>query len=213
MKVAGIAFEDIVISFDADRFQVAAGADTPAPARCRCWSTARSTSGSRWRSWSISPRNFPRAALAGGCRGPRPCPHHFVRDACGLHGVAPRMPDEHARGRCKTRELSPTRRRPTSRASKRCGPIAARVSAMAGRSCSAHSAQPTPCMRRWWRVFTPTTSRSARRARYMEAMMALPAWAEWRAAALKETWMVPEDEADWPTVLRRAPRWALRRNA
>ena len=34
--------------------------------------------------------------------------------------------------------------------------------------------------------------------------MALPAWAEWRAAALAETWIVPEDEADWPTVLIRA---------
>jgi glutathione S-transferase len=36
---------------------------------------------------------------------------------------------------------------------------------------------------------------------YMETMMALPAWAEWRATALKETWIVPEDEVDWPTVL------------
>ena len=36
---------------------------------------------------------------------------------------------------------------------------------------------------------------------YMDAMMALPAWAEWRDGALKETWIVPEDEADWPTVL------------
>jgi len=36
---------------------------------------------------------------------------------------------------------------------------------------------------------------------YMEAMMALPAWAEWRTGALAETWIVPEDEADWPTVL------------
>jgi glutathione S-transferase len=36
---------------------------------------------------------------------------------------------------------------------------------------------------------------------YMEAMMALPAWAEWRAAALQEASIVPEDEADWPTVL------------
>ena len=36
---------------------------------------------------------------------------------------------------------------------------------------------------------------------YIEAMMALPAFAEWRADALKETWIVPEDEADWPTVL------------
>ena len=36
---------------------------------------------------------------------------------------------------------------------------------------------------------------------YMEAMIALPAWGDWRADALNETWVVPEDEADWPTVL------------
>ena len=36
---------------------------------------------------------------------------------------------------------------------------------------------------------------------YMAAMMALPAWAEWRKAALAESWIVPEDEADWPAVL------------
>lgn len=36
---------------------------------------------------------------------------------------------------------------------------------------------------------------------YMEVMMALPAWAEWKAAAAQESWIVPEDEADWPTVL------------
>jgi glutathione S-transferase len=40
---------------------------------------------------------------------------------------------------------------------------------------------------------------------YMETMMALPAWAEWRAAALKETWVLAEDEPDWPTVLRVDP--------
>jgi len=36
---------------------------------------------------------------------------------------------------------------------------------------------------------------------YMDAMMALPAWTEWRKGALAESWIVPEDEADWPTVL------------
>ena len=46
------------------------------------------------------------------------------------------------------------------------------------------------------------TEKLSREARaYMDAMMALPAWAEWRAGALAETWIVPEDEADWPTVL------------
>ena len=37
---------------------------------------------------------------------------------------------------------------------------------------------------------------------YMAAMMALPAWAEWRAAALKEPWVLAHDEVDWPTVLK-----------
>ena len=37
---------------------------------------------------------------------------------------------------------------------------------------------------------------------YMQAMMALPAWTEWRTAALAEPWVVAEDEPDWPTVLR-----------
>ncbi|MFL6971355.1 MAG: glutathione S-transferase family protein [Xanthobacteraceae bacterium] len=37
---------------------------------------------------------------------------------------------------------------------------------------------------------------------YMDAVMALPAWAEWRDAAVKEPWVLAEDEPDWPTVLR-----------
>jgi len=37
---------------------------------------------------------------------------------------------------------------------------------------------------------------------YMDAVMALPAWREWHAAALRETWVLPEDEVDWPTVRR-----------
>jgi len=39
-------------------------------------------------------------------------------------------------------------------------------------------------------------------AAYMQAVMALPAWREWYAAALKEEWLLEEDEVDWPTVLR-----------
>jgi glutathione S-transferase len=35
----------------------------------------------------------------------------------------------------------------------------------------------------------------------MQAVMALPAWSEWQAAALAESWVLPQDEVDWPTVL------------
>jgi glutathione S-transferase len=37
---------------------------------------------------------------------------------------------------------------------------------------------------------------------YMDAVMGLPAWREWGEAAVKEPWVLPEDEPDWPTVLR-----------
>jgi glutathione S-transferase len=38
--------------------------------------------------------------------------------------------------------------------------------------------------------------------RYMDAVMALPAWVEWRSAALREPWVLARNEVDWPTVLR-----------
>ncbi len=37
---------------------------------------------------------------------------------------------------------------------------------------------------------------------YMNAVMALPAWVEWHAAAVKEPWVLAADEVDWPTVLK-----------
>ena len=37
---------------------------------------------------------------------------------------------------------------------------------------------------------------------YMDAMRALPAWREWETAALKEPWVLAEDEVDWPQVLK-----------
>jgi len=59
-------------------------------------------------------------------------------------------------------------------------------------------------------MYAPVVSRfatyaidtSAPSRAYMDAVMALPAWSEWRAAALREPWVLPEDEPDWPTVLR-----------
>jgi glutathione S-transferase len=37
---------------------------------------------------------------------------------------------------------------------------------------------------------------------YMDAVMALPAWGEWHAAAVREPWVLAEDEVDWPKVLK-----------
>jgi len=35
---------------------------------------------------------------------------------------------------------------------------------------------------------------------YMAAVMGLPAWAQWRDAALKEPWIMRHNEPDWPLV-------------
>ena len=43
---------------------------------------------------------------------------------------------------------------------------------------------------------------SAPAAAYMQAIIALPAWQEWRRAALRETWVIEKFEYDWPVVKR-----------
>jgi glutathione S-transferase len=52
------------------------------------------------------------------------------------------------------------------------------------------------------RLHTYAIEVGAQSRAYMAAVMALPAWAEWQAAARKETWVLSHDEPDWPTVLR-----------
>jgi glutathione S-transferase len=52
------------------------------------------------------------------------------------------------------------------------------------------------------RLETHAVDVSAPVAAYMQAMIALPAWQEWRRAALRETWVIPKFEYDWPDVKR-----------
>jgi glutathione S-transferase len=57
-------------------------------------------------------------------------------------------------------------------------------------------------------MFAPVVARfhtyavevSAPARSYMNEVMALPAWREWRAAALREPWVLSHDEVDWPDV-------------
>src|SRR5258708_1709333 len=53
-----------------------------------------------------------------------------------------------------------------------------------------------------WRFHTYAVDVSGTAHAYMRAMMALPAWSEWRDAARREPWVLEHDEVDWPTVLR-----------
>jgi glutathione S-transferase len=59
-------------------------------------------------------------------------------------------------------------------------------------------------------MYAPVVSRfhtyavdvSAGTRAYMDAVMALPAWREWHDAGVKEPWVLAADEVDWPTVLK-----------
>src|SRR5471032_1339719 len=52
------------------------------------------------------------------------------------------------------------------------------------------------------RLHTYAVDVSAGTRAYMDAVMALPAWREWYVAGIKEPWVLPEDEVDWPAVLK-----------
>ncbi|MGZ3411579.1 MAG: glutathione S-transferase family protein [Xanthobacteraceae bacterium] len=59
-------------------------------------------------------------------------------------------------------------------------------------------------------MYAPVVSRfhtyaievSATSRDYVNAILALPAYVEWKAAGVKEPWILPQDEPDWPTVLK-----------
>jgi glutathione S-transferase len=53
-----------------------------------------------------------------------------------------------------------------------------------------------------WRFHTYAVEVTAAARAYMQAVMALPAWNEWRQAARHEPWVLPHDEVDWPLVPR-----------
>ncbi len=53
-----------------------------------------------------------------------------------------------------------------------------------------------------WRFHTYAVEVGAASRDYMRAVTSLPAWSEWRDAARCESWVLPHDEVDWPEVPR-----------
>jgi glutathione S-transferase len=53
-----------------------------------------------------------------------------------------------------------------------------------------------------WRFHTYAVEVSAAARAYMDAVIALPASREWQEAARREPWVLSHDEVDWPEVLR-----------
>ncbi len=88
--------------------------------------------------------------------------------------------------------------------STRCGAIAARVSGKANiggpflfGAFGAADAMYAPVVSRLHSYGLAVSEVSQR---YIDAVLALPAFIEWRAAALKEPWIMQGNEPDWPLV-------------
>ena len=201
MKVAGIAFEETLIALDAPDFKARV--------------TALSGAGkvpvlvdgdmSVWESLAILEylaEKFPAAGL-------------WPADARARAHARAIAAEMHAGFQALRRDLPmnvrrPVKARPLEAAA---GSDAARVDAI-WQDCRARFAAGGPFLYGAfgaadamyapvvWRFHTYGVAVSEIARAYMGALMALPAWSEWREAARKEPWVLPHDEVDWPDVLR-----------
>jgi glutathione S-transferase len=199
MKAAGIAFDEQVIPFsdpDFKRLVLAIGRNGKVP--------ALDDGGVHvWESLAILEYladKFPQAGLWPGDGNARA---HARAIAAEMHAGFPALrrecPMNFARP-VKRRDLSPEARADAARIDAIWAECRARYGGpfLFGAFCAA-DAMYAPVVSR---LHTYAVEVGPRSRDYMEAVMALPAWGEWAKAALKEPWVVPEDEPDWPTVLR-----------
>ena len=201
MRAAGIPFEEIVISLGADDFKervlrVAPSGKVPAL-----------IDGDQhiWESIAILEHLAERFPQAGLWPSDARARTHARAVAAEMHaGFAP------LRSHCpmnmrrppKKRELPPDVQANAQRIDALWSDCRARYGSegpfLFGAFCAA-DAMYAPVVSRFatYEIEVGTASRA-----YMAAVTALPAYVEWAAAGAAEPWVLPEDEVDWPTVLR-----------
>jgi len=201
MKVAGIAFDETVISLDADDFKLrltALGGSGRVPVLIdgdtRIWESLAIL--------EYVAERFPAAGL-------------WPQDA-GVRARARTVSSEmHAGFTALRRQLPMNVVRPVKFRALDAAATkdAARVDAIWSECRANHHSQGPFLFGRFgaadamfapvvWRFHTYAVEVSAAARAYMQALMALPAWREWQDAARGEPWVLPEDEVDWPRVLR-----------
>jgi glutathione S-transferase len=201
MKVAGIAFEEKVISLDDPEFKSELSKLTPAG------KVPVLIDGDRhiWESLAIIEyvaEKFPGAKLWPADAAARA--HARVISAEMHAGFAPLRRDcaMNMARTPKQRELSPEVKANVTRLEEMWTDCRARFGDsgpfLFGAFCAA-DAMYAPVVSRF-HTYGIQVGEDARR--YMKSMMALPAWSEWEKAALQEPWVLPRGEVDWPNVLR-----------
>jgi glutathione S-transferase len=201
MKVAGIAFDETVISLDAPDFKArltALGGSGRVPVLIDGDTRV-------WESLAILEylaEKFPAAGLWPQDASARARARAVASEMhAGFTALRKQLPMNVAR-LVKSRALDPS----TEKDIARIGAIWSECRSKYGASGAflfgqfgAADAMFAPVV---WRFHTYAVEVSATARGYMQAMMALPAWHEWRDAARRETWVLAEDEVDWPQVLR-----------
>jgi len=201
MKVAGIAFEETVISLDAPDFK----------SRLKALSGAGKVpvliDGETcvWESLAVLEylaEKFPAAALWPDhptARG------HARAIASEMHaGFLPlrRQLPMNVRRPVKPRPLEPDAAADVARIDAIWNECRARFGASGPFLYGAFGATDAMYAPVVWRFHTYAVEASATASAYMGALMALPAWAEWREAGRREPWVLPQNEVDWPEVKR-----------
>ena len=201
MKAAGIPFEEQVISLDAPDFKAVVGA-VSGPGKVPVLVDGEV---SVWESLAIIEyvaEKFPAAGLWPAAPAPRALARAVANEMhAGFQPLRKLMPMNQARAVIK-RALTPE----AAANVRRIEALWADCRARFGKGgpflfgeFGAADAMYAPVVARF---HTYDVEVSAPSRAYMGAVMALPAWREWHAAALQETWVLPEDEVDWPTVRR-----------
>ena len=158
--------------------------------------------GNRWRSWNISLKSFPTTDY-----GPTTPRREHIRAPfasemhAGFTGLRRHLPMNVARP-VKFRPLDADAAKDVARIDaiwRECRAKYGAGDAFLFGAFGAVDAMFAPVV---WRFHTYAVEVSTIARDYMRAMMALPAWTEWRDAARRETWILAEDEVDWPQVLR-----------
>jgi glutathione S-transferase len=205
MKLAGVAFEERVISLDDPEFKAELSKLTPAG------KVPVLIDGDRhiWESLAIIEylaEKFPAANLWPADAAARAharvlCAEMHagfapLRRHCAMNMVRPR----------KKRELPPEAQSDVMRDVKRIEQMWADCRERFGKSgpflfgaAGAADAMYAPVVSRFY-TYDIEVGDEARA--YMQAVMALPAWAEWENAASQESWVLPRGEVDWPHVSR-----------
>jgi len=197
MTAAGIPFEERLVPFETPEFRLEAGPAAKVPllidGDIRIWESLAIL--------EYLAETFPAARLWPADAAARAHARAIASEMhAGFTGLRGHLPVNFARKVMK-RPLTPQAAADVARIEAMWAQCRARFGGpfLFGTAFGAADAMYAPVVSRFV-TYAVDVSRETRA--YMDAVIALPAWTQWRDAAVKEPWLFAEDEVDWPQVHR-----------